>query len=145
MDIVDRMVEEQLGNDYYGCHTEEEHYEFWKKYNPEYAEQNIEGYKLRAKVYPQILRMKLEKKTYTQIALELNMEAHKVQKMGKPLLDRYNRLLEDNINKVNKAAGDLRDRKVKEDLNYINDARTVYSDFTVLLPRVEEIKGLIDA
>ena len=73
------------------------------------------------------------------------MEAHKVQKMGKPLLDRYNRLLEDNINKVNKAAGDLRDRKVKEDLNYINDARTVYSDFTVLLPRVEEIRGLLDA
>ena len=57
----------------------------------------------------------------------------------------FNAVLEDNINKVNKAAGDLRDRKVKEDLNYINDARTVYSDFTVLLPRVEEIRGLLDA
>lgn len=145
MDIVDRMVKEQLGTDYYGCHTEEEHYKFWKKYSPAYAEQNIAEYRLRAKVYPQILRMKLEKKPYTQIALELNMEAHKVQKMGKPLLDRYKQLLRDNMDKVNKAAGDLRDRKVKEDLNYINDARTVYSDFTVLLPRVEEIKGLLDA
>jgi hypothetical protein len=123
---------------------DEETYQRWLKQYPEYANEWIEKDKLEQRVSPDILRMKLEGKTYKVIAEKLRITQSHAQKIGKPLVDKYNYICHTNMGRVKDAAGDTRSKKDKEDFDYITDQRTINREMHVLVPRLDEIRNLIN-
>jgi hypothetical protein len=123
---------------------DEETYQRWLKEYPEYANEWIEKDKLEQRVSPDILRMKLEGKTYKVIAEKLRITQSHAQKIGKPLVDKYNYICQTNMGRVKDAAGDTRSKKDKEDFDYITDQRTINREMHVLVPRLAEIRNLIN-
>ena len=122
----------------------EETYQRWLKKYPEYANDWIAKDKLEQRVRPNILRMKIEGKPYRVIAEALKITESQAQKIGKPLLDRYNHICVTNKKKVKDAAGDIRSEKDKADFDYITDQRTINREMHVLVPRLDEIRNLIN-
>lgn len=126
-----------------GWHGEKT-YQDWLRDYPEYAKEWIAKDKLEQRVRPDILRMKIESKTYRVIAETLKITQSQAQKIGKPLLDRYNHICATNTKKIKDAAGDTRSKKVKEDFAYMMDQRTINREMHVLVPRLDEIRNLTE-
>jgi len=123
---------------------DEETYQRWLKEYPEYANQWIEKDKLEQRVSPDILRMKLEGKSYKVIAEKLKITQSHAQKIGKPLVDKYKAICQANHKRVVEAAGDTRNNYYKDDYYYMTDQRTIDREMHVLVPRLDEIRNLIN-
>jgi hypothetical protein len=59
-------------------------------------------------------------------------------------VDKYKHICQTNMSRVKDAAGDTRSNKDKEDFDYITDQRTINREMHVLVPRLDEIRNLIN-
>lgn len=138
MGVVEEICESMSG------WPDEEYCQHMLKEYPEYGKAWVEKHKLEQRIRPDVLRMKLEGKTYRIIAETLKTTQSHAQKIGKPLLDRYNHICATNTKNIKDAAGDTRSEKVKEDFAYIMDQRTINREMHVLVPRLDEIRNLTE-
>lgn len=138
MSVIDNIIKEHF------IFEDEDHYDFIRKRYPEYAVEWIEELKFKKRIAADVIRLKESGMSGKKIAEKLNAPYKMVLKLIGELHGQYARIVVGNRSKLLEAAGDTRDPKVVEDYKYINDPRTITTEMNVLLPRIDEIRSLIN-
>ena len=134
---------EDIVKDYFEYY-DEEYYESLRKRYPEYAREWIADIETKKRIAVELITLASQGMPYTKIAQKVSAPYRLVLKFGHDIYPRYSQIVQKNVNKLKATAGDIRSEKEQDDYAYITDPRTVLTEMNVLLPRIEEIKGLLN-
>ena len=138
MGIAEDIVKKHF--EYY----DEEHYKYFKRKYPEYAEDWIADIELKKSIGVDIIKLAESGMSGRKIADKLNAPYKMVLKLVGELHGRYTNIKRSNRKKLLEAAGDIRTPQQLDDYKYINDPRTVRNEMLSLLPHLDNIKGLTE-
>ena len=138
MGIAEDIVKKHF--EYY----DEEHYKYFKRKYPEYAEDWIADIELKKSIGVDIIKLTESGMSGRKIADKLNAPYKMVLKLVGELHGRYTNIKRSNRKKLLEAAGDIRTPQQLDDYKYINDPRTVRNEMLSLLPHLDNIKGLTE-
>jgi hypothetical protein len=134
---------EDIVKDYFEYY-DEEYYESLRKRYPEYAREWIADIETKKRIAVELITLASQGMPYTKIAQKVSAPYRLVLKFGHDIYPRYSQVVQKNASKLKATAGDIRSEKEQDDYAYITDPRTVLTEMNVLLPRIEEIKGLLN-
>jgi hypothetical protein len=123
---------------------DEEHYKYLEKYYPAYAEEWIADIELKKRIGVDVIKLKESGMSGKKIAEKLNAPYKMVLKLIGELHGEYVRVAMGNRKKLLEAAGDTRTPQHLDDYKYMNDPRTIEREMQVLLPQLDNIKGLVE-
>ena len=138
MGIAEDIVKKHF--EYY----DEEHYKYFRRKYPEYAEDWIADIELKKSIGVDIIKLAESGMSGRKIADKLNAPYKMVLKLVGELHGRYTHIKRSNRKKLLEAAGDIRTPQQLDDYKYINDPRTVRNEMLSLLPHLDNIKGLTE-
>ena len=138
MGIAEDIVKKHF--EYY----DEEHYKYFRRKYPEYAEDWIVDIELKKSIGVDIIKLTESGMSGRKIADKLNAPYKMVLKLVGELHGRYTNIKRSNRKKLLEAAGDIRTPQQLDDYKYINDPRTVRNEMLSLLPHLDNIKGLTE-
>jgi len=138
MGIAEDIVKDAF--EYY----DEEHYKYFRRKYPEYAEDWIADIELKKSIGVDIIKLAESGMSGRKIADKLNAPYKMVLKLVGELHGRYAYIKRNNREKLLEAAGDIRTPQQLDDYKYINDPRTVRNEMLSLLPHLDNIKGLTE-
>ena len=138
MSVIEGIVKNYF--EYY----DEEHYESLRKHYPEYAREWIADIETKKRIAVELITLASQGMPYTKIAQKVNAPYKLVLKFGHDIYPRYGRIVQKNASKLKATAGDTRSEKDQDDYAYITDQRTINHEMRVLLPRIDEIRGLLN-
>ncbi len=138
MGIAENIVKDAF--EYY----DEEHYKYFRRKYPEYAEDWIADIELKKSIGVDIIKLTESGMSGRKIADKLNAPYKMVLKLVGELHGRYTNIKRSNRKKLLEAAGDIRTPQQLDDYKYINDPRTVRNEMLSLLPHLDNIKGLTE-
>jgi hypothetical protein len=138
MGIAEDIVKKHF--EYY----DEEHYKYFKRKYPEYAEDWIADIELKKSIGVDIIKLTESGMSGRKIAEKLKAPYKMVLKLIGELHGKYVRISISNRNKLLEAAGDIRTPQQLDDYKYINDPRTIKNEMLSLLPHLDNIKGLTE-
>jgi len=138
MGIAEDIVKDAF--EYY----DEEHYKYFRRKYPEYAEDWIADIELKKSIGVDIIKLTESGMSGRKIADKLNAPYKMVLKLVGELHGRYTNIKRSNRKKLLEAAGDIRTPQQLDDYKYINDPRTVRNEMLSLLPHLDNIKGLTE-
>lgn len=137
-DVIEKVVK-----DYFYL-SDEDHYKFIRERYPEYANQWIEEIELKKKIAVDVIELRNQGLPFTKIAQKVNAPYKLVLKFGNEIYSQYARIVNNNAHKLKEATGDTRTPQQIDDYKYMNDPRTIKTEMNVLLPRIDEIRSLIN-
>jgi hypothetical protein len=135
--VIDKIVKDYF--ELYG----EDHYKFLRKQYPEYAREWIANIETKKRIAVELITLASQGIPYTKIAQKVNAPYKMVLKFGHDIYPRYSRIIQRNVSNLKDTAGDTRTPKQVDDYNYMNDQRTINREMHVLVPRLNEIRGLL--
>ncbi len=138
MGIAEDIVKEKF--EFY----DEEHYKFIRERYPEYASYWIADIELKKRIAVDVIKLKESGMSGRKIAEKLNAPYKMVLKLIEELHGRYIHISRNNHKKLLEAAGDTRTPQHLDDYKYMNDPRTIEREMQVLLPQLDNIKGLVE-
>ena len=138
MSVIEGIVKNYF--EYY----DEEHYESLRKRYPEYAREWIADIETKKRIAVELITLASQGMPYTKIAQKVNAPYKLVLKFGHDIYPRYSRIVQKNESKLKATAGDTRSNNDQDDYAYITDQRTINHEMHVLLPRIDEIRGLLN-
>ena len=138
MGIAENIVKDAF--EYY----DEEHYKYFRRKYPEYAEDWIADIELKKRIGVDIIKLAESGMSGRKIADKLNAPYKMVLKLIGELHGRYTHIKRNNREKLLEAAGDIRTPQQLDDYKYMNDKRTIEREMQVLLPQLDNIKGLTE-
>jgi len=136
-------IAEDIVKKHFECY-DEEHYKYFKRKYPEYAEDWIADIELKKSIGVDIIKLTESGMSGRKIADKLNAPYKMVLKLVGELHGRYTNIKRSNREKLLEAAGDIRTPQQLDDYKYINDPRTVRNEMLSLLPHLDNIKGLTE-
>ena len=136
-------IAENIVKKHFECY-DEEHYKYFKRKYPEYAEDWIADIELKKSIGVDIIKLTESGMSGRKIADKLNAPYKMVLKLVGELHGRYTNIKRSNRKKLLEAAGDIRTPQQLDDYKYINDPRTVRNEMLSLLPHLDNIKGLTE-
>jgi len=136
-------IAEDIVKKHFECY-DEEHYKYFKRKYPEYAEDWIADIELKKSIGVDIIKLAESGMSGRKIADKLNAPYKMVLKLVGELHGRYTNIKRSNRKKLLEAAGDIRTPQQLDDYKYINDPRTVRNEMLSLLPHLDNIKGLTE-
>ena len=136
-------IAEDIVKKHFECY-DEEHYKYFKRKYPEYAEDWIADIELKKSIGVDIIKLTESGMSGRKIADKLNAPYKMVLKLVGELHGRYTNIKRSNRKKLLEAAGDIRTPQQLDDYKYINDPRTVRNEMLSLLPHLDNIKGLTE-
>jgi hypothetical protein len=138
MGIVEDIVKDHF--EYY----DENYYQSLRDRCPAYAREWIANIETRKRIAVELITLASQGMPYTKIAEKVNAPYKLVLNFGHDIYPKYSQVIKRNVVQLKDTAGDIRSEKEQDDYAYITDPRTVLMEMNVLLPRIEEIKGLLD-
>jgi hypothetical protein len=135
--VIDKIVK-----DYFEIY-DEKHYEYMREAYPEYAKQWIQDIETKKRIAVELITLASQGIPYTKIAQKVNAPYKLVLKFGHDIYPRYSQIIQRNVSKLKDTAGDTRTPKQTDDYAYITDQRTINREMHVLVPRLNEIRGLL--
>ena len=138
MGIAEDIVKDAF--EYY----DEEHYKYFRRKYPEYAEDWIADIELKKSIGVDIIKLAESGMSGRKIAEKLKAPYKMVLKLIGELHGRYTHIKRSNREKLLEAAGDIRTPQQLDDYKYMNDKRTIEREMQVLLPQLDNIKGLTE-
>lgn len=138
MGIAEDIVKDAF--EYYN----EDYYKSLIETYPSYAREWIKEKELKKRIGVDVIKLKESGMSARKIADKLNAPYKMVLKLVDELHGKYVYIKRNNRKKLLEAAGDIRTPQQLDDYKYINDPRSVLAEMNVLLPRIEEIKGLLN-
>jgi hypothetical protein len=138
MGIAEDIVKEHF--EYY----DEEHYKYLRRAYPAYASELIADIELKKNIGVDVIKLKESGMSGRKIAEKLKAPYKMVLKLVGELHGRYVRVSMSNHKKLLEAARDIRTPQQLDDYKYMNDKRTIEREMQVLLPQLDNIKGLTE-
>lgn len=138
MSVIEEIVKNYF--EYYG----EDHYESLRKHYPAYAREWIADIETKKRIAVELITLVSQGMPYTKIAQKVNAPYKLVLKFGNEIYPRYSQVIRGNLGKLKATAGDTRSEKDQDDYAYMTDQRTINREMHVLVPRLNEIRGLLD-
>jgi hypothetical protein len=138
MGVIENIVKN------YFEYSDEEHYESLRKRYPEYAREWIADIETKKRIAVELIKLASQGMPYTKIAQKVNAPYRLVLKFGHDIYPIYRQVVQKNASKLKATAGDTRLDKDQDDYAYITDQRTINHEMHVLLPRIDEIRGLLN-
>jgi hypothetical protein len=134
---------EKIVADYFEIY-DENYYKFMRERYPYYGEEWIKEIELKKRIAVELITLASQGMPYTKIAQKVNAPYKLVLKFGHDIYPRYSQVIKKNVSKLKDTAGDTRTPQQTDDYNYMNDPRTIKTEMNVLLPRINEIRSLIN-
>jgi biotin operon repressor len=138
MGIAEDIVKEKFES------YDEEHYKYLRRNYPAYASSYIAEIELKKRISVDVIKLKASGMSGKKIAEKLNAPYKMVLKLIEELHGRYVCISRNNHKKLLEAAGDTRTPQQLDDYKYMNDPRTIEREMQVLLPQLDNIKGLVE-
>jgi biotin operon repressor len=138
MGIAEDIVKEKF--EFY----DEEHYKYLRRNYPAYANDWIAEIEFKKRIAVDVIKLKASGMSGKKIAEKLNAPYKMVLKLIEELHGRYVCISRNNHKKLLEAAGDTRTPQQLDDYKYMNDPRTIEREMQVLLPQLDNIKGLVE-